>query len=943
MRRFLAYVVMMLTVVSTLVFNTQSVFESTTDAMEYGKSTQLTFSLTNRDEADYPIGSYPNMNPDVKKNDLTKIDIENRIMSRLDDLGVRNANVELVKGIESGEEAGEAYRVNVSFSPLSTAELDNVKKVLSYDGSLSIATVGDDTVYYQDRKEFFDTDKVAELVYSGTTPYPAIRIQSTSVMDDLITKAKTAAESHKEDKKTEDSTTKSRNRKYANDAQGGEGKEDAAASQETKLYLWNNKTKDDTYNKAYGYNGETVDSEVLNKVVCVLDTSNYSADNKIITMTSDKDGNAFTVSSARAMVSMLNAEDYGFDIHYLYSNPVYAGFGANALRNTYIGFAVALLAIAVLMIVFYGLSGITASINLFASVFVSTLLFNLLGFEFSVAGVIGLAVVSVFSVFLSVNYFQHVKNELKKGRDIEKANREGYRKSFFGGLDTGIVLFVASLFSFLLSLGSFKTFFGAVMVGTLFSWIITTFMNKWGTYWLCKDVKENNRPFFGFFKNNKEKEVKAVKPGKKGRAPLYATLAVSLGLLAVALPLNFALGQGELPFFNNSGTYADSYQLSIEFATYSASYNRLESSQTYIKYLQSIGKDSDEKFVLESRDSYKDSVKDGVVTYNPTTAFVNVVEKKDDDGLTYFVTYFTLHTDQDLNVVKSSSNSNKTVKEAISDAMNDTSTNVEIDGTNINPLADGNYMAKSFHIYSQKTTALNLVHDIKNLFLIVFLIAAFASIYAFIRFGLNMFLTVLTSGTVFAALSIGLLSITKLAFNPYIAFVVLAVNLVYDFLMIPLFNENKPILKELGLKGVADEEKRASVLNDLISKNGIVILLSLVSMLVLMVPVFFIDISLLSSTILGVLLSVLAFVSLIGFALPFYLLCTSHISFRRLTDWFTMKRESRNEKKEKAKEERKEEASKAVNPNEFAPDGTRYVDPEGPHETIIIGMNEFLH
>ena len=46
MRRFLAYIVMMLTVISTLVFNTQTIFESTTDAMEYGKSTQLTFSLT---------------------------------------------------------------------------------------------------------------------------------------------------------------------------------------------------------------------------------------------------------------------------------------------------------------------------------------------------------------------------------------------------------------------------------------------------------------------------------------------------------------------------------------------------------------------------------------------------------------------------------------------------------------------------------------------------------------------------------------------------------------------------------------------------------------------------------------------------------------------------------------------------------------------------------
>ena len=42
-------------------------------------------------------------------------------------------------------------------------------------------------------------------------------------------------------------------------------------------------------------------------------------------------------------------------------------------------------------------------------------------------------------------------------------------------------------------------------------------------------------------------------------------------------------------------------------------------------------------------------------------------------------------------------------------------------------------------------------------------------------------------------------------------------------------------------------------------------------------------------------------------------------------------------------DEKKKEATLAENPNEFAPDGTRYVDPEGPHETIIVGMNEFRH
>ena len=131
-----------------------------------------------------------------------------------------------------------------------------------------------------------------------------------------------------------------------------------------------------------------------------MDTSNYSSENKMIALTSDKDGNAFTVSSARAMVSMLNSEDYGFDIHYLYSNAIYAGFGSNAFKKTYIGFGVALLVIAVLLIALYGFSGITSSINLLASLFISVILFNLLGFEFSIAGIAGLCVVAVFSIFL---------------------------------------------------------------------------------------------------------------------------------------------------------------------------------------------------------------------------------------------------------------------------------------------------------------------------------------------------------------------------------------------------------------------------------------------------------------------------------------------------------------------------------------------------------------
>ena len=935
MRRFLAYIVMMLTVISTLVFNTQSVFESTTDAMEYGRSTQLTFSLTERDKTYYDISNYPNLNPSIEK--LSEIDIESKIMDRLDSLGVRNAEVELVKGIQSGTDEGKGYKVNVTFSPLSSTELSNVTQVLSYDGSLAFATVGDDKVYYQDRNELFD-DPVAKIVYNGTTPYPAINIASTTLMDQLVTDCKNAATSHKDDQKTD---SKSANRKYAND--DSSDSEDSSDSQETKIYLWQNKTSEDTYNKAYGYSGETVDEEVSKKVIAVLDTSNYSSENKMITMTSDKDGNAFTVSSARAMVSMLNAEDYGFDIHYLYSNYVYAGLGSSAFKKTYIGFGVALALISLLLILFYGYSGITASINMLASVFLSLILFNLLGFEFSIAGIAGLCLVAVFSVFLSVNYFHHVKDELKKGRDVEKANREGYRKSFFGGLDTGLVLFFTSLFSFLICLGSYKTFFGAVMVGSLFTWIITTFLNKWATYWLCKDVTENNKPYFAFFKSKKESSGReVVKAGKKGRLPLYISLGISVLALGISLPLNYATRQGQYGFFNNSGSYAPSYQLSIEFATYNNSYTKLENSDTYLSYLSKIGEEDGSFELISDKDGKKDAQK-GQIVYKASTVYVNVVEKTDDDGVKYYVNYFNVHTYQDLNSVLSKNDENKYVINSIQDGMKDSGRNIDINNEIINPTNDGNFKSDSFAIYSQETVPANLAHDVNNFFLVVFLIACFASIYAFVRFGLNMFLTILTSGSVYAALSVGFLSLSSLSFNPYVSFILLALNVIFDFMIVPMFNENKVIIKEKGLKGKASEEERAEILNGLVHRNAPITFMTLLSSLILSVPFVVIDGSLLSITILGVVLSLLAFVLLYSFALPFYLLCTSHISFRRFTDWMTMKKVRNNEKKNEKKDEELKEASQSENPNAFAPDGTRYVDPEGPHETIIIGMNEFRH
>ena len=273
MRRFLAYVIMMVTMLCAIIFNTQAVLENKVDAMEYGTGTQLVYSLNNRVETDFNVEKYPDYKSSLRP--LSDIDIEAAVMARLDLAGVRNADVTIVKGENdasvSTTETG--YELRVNLSPLSQTELNNVKEILSITGSLSIGTEGDTQVMYAANNEFFDTSSgdVATLVYSGTTPIPCIKVKDVEAFEEL----KKAAEEAVENKASE------ANRQfYSNkmDESTEEKKETA------KLYLWSNKKLADTYDRAYGTHDTVIMNETKKKVLAEIEVTNWNKDNLLLSI-----------------------------------------------------------------------------------------------------------------------------------------------------------------------------------------------------------------------------------------------------------------------------------------------------------------------------------------------------------------------------------------------------------------------------------------------------------------------------------------------------------------------------------------------------------------------------------------------------------------------------------------------------------------------------------
>lgn len=916
MRRFLAYVVMMLTMLCAIVFNTQTVLENKVDAMEYGTGTQLVYSLSKRNAEDYNLELYPDYNQSDTLKNLDDIDIEKEVMKRLDIAGVRNSDVSIVKGKDN-----EGYQLRISLSPLSDVELSNVKEILSYTGSLTIGTVGDTTLFSQAKGEFFQEEgEVASLIYNGTTPVPVLKVKDSETFDKL----KKAAEEAKENKTSE------ANRFYA-DA----GSSDETETEATKAYLWINKGIDDTYAKAYGTDETVVMEETKAKVLAEINLSNWDSDNLYLSLTTDTKGDAFTISTARAFVNMLNCTDYGFNIDFLYQNALSATFGRSALKMTYLIFGIVLLAICALMIVFYGFAGITSSLTVLGSVITSFFLFSVLGFEFSIAALSGLAVIVGLSVLISVNYFERVKHELGRGRDVVKANSEGYHKSFLTSLDASAVSLISSVFCFLIGTGAFKTFFGVVMVGTIFTFLITNYVNKWMMFWLVKGNANSILPFFSFRKVKEEKKStkSLVSSDKKHffRKALIGIPSLAALALAIGFPVGYVLSGNHKSFFHNSSDFASTYTLNIQFRDNSQAYDKLSTTDAFVGYIVDLGKqdDSEGKYnAISSESKDSDKVTTGGFVYYPDSATVNVVSKTDEENNKYFMIYFTVRVDRNLNYVSDSIGSY---------ALNVLKTNmqelsIKSNGTIIAPFAGDSHGVKdSLKVESYEVKATNVNHTSNYLILLSFLISCFAMVYLLARYGLNVSLASLGTGTVASGLYLGLLSLLRIPYSSYTVFSVLISVLVLNLFMIFALGKNREILKERGLKKSATDEQRAEIANESGYRSFVLILPVLCILLVYAFGLAFVNSALVGLSISMALFLVLDFFLIYFFAVPFYYFLATHISFARISAYHQMRKEKAALKKNKKIEEVKRVAG---------PDGVVYVD-DGPHETIIPGVNEF--
>lgn len=434
MRRFFAFIVMVICLLGVSVFNIQTQVEKTRYGLEFENGYEVVYRITPDDPSKFNIS-----------------DAADLMHERLEAAEVKNIYIE-----PETDKDSEDQQIRIALSANSTTNLENVLRSVEAQGTVTVCT-SDDT----ECEEAIITRNSAEVKYQGSTAYVSVDIVDTARFQTLIDHANSLVESS--------------------------GSEEEEAEEVTgELIFWMNKTESDTFDKAT----EDTNAAVLmqRKIISRASTSNYSSTDKKITLTTVGYSSATLNSeSAHSLARTIKASDPDFEITRLYTNLITPLYGNNGVNKIVLALGIAIVLLCLGLMASYGWIGLAGSVASFVTIFFELFVYNFFGFV--VTPVVLIGVIALFSIcsLIVITYAEKVKNEVYNGKSLSKANTEGYKKTLSTVLDSAILILIIGVVTVLIGQQSMQYFSITLIISSLLGLIFCNLLFKWMMYWLCNN------------------------------------------------------------------------------------------------------------------------------------------------------------------------------------------------------------------------------------------------------------------------------------------------------------------------------------------------------------------------------------------------------------------------------------------------------------------------
>ena len=215
--------------------------------------------------------------------------------------------------------------------------------------------------------------------------------------------------------------------------------------------------------KAFNNNRDTIGIYYDGRFISVPAVQAALTDGKAI-ITGEK-----TFEAAQNLASMIRIGGLKLELKELRSNVVGAQLGSEAIHTSLIAAAVGFALIAIFMIVFFRILGVSATLAL--AFYSGLIVFLLSAFDITLTlpGIAGIILSIGMAVDANVLVFARIREEIASGKAVDEARKSGYNKALSSILDGNITTLIVAIVLRAGGTGPIKGFAETLMLGIILS------------------------------------------------------------------------------------------------------------------------------------------------------------------------------------------------------------------------------------------------------------------------------------------------------------------------------------------------------------------------------------------------------------------------------------------------------------------------------------------
>lgn len=185
---------------------------------------------------------------------------------------------------------------------------------------------------------------------------------------------------------------------------------------------------------------------------------------------------SFSLEEAKQLTTQLNAGALPVPIEVIEQRQIGASLGERSIQQSVRAGLIGLGLVMLFMILYYGVKGVVASLALVVYAAITLTTYKVLSITLTLPGIAGLILSIGMAVDANILIFERMKEELRSGKDFERALELGFGRAWDSIKDANLATIMTSLvlinplnFSFLNSSGLVKGFGITLLIGVLIS------------------------------------------------------------------------------------------------------------------------------------------------------------------------------------------------------------------------------------------------------------------------------------------------------------------------------------------------------------------------------------------------------------------------------------------------------------------------------------------